>query len=114
MSLAPIALFVFKRPEHTRRALEALARNAEFSSSELHVFCDGSRGYMDDDAVNATRAIVRLWKHPNKFVHESAKNMGLANAVITGVTVLCGKYESVIVVEDDRSVSCKTIGNPLT
>ncbi len=33
LSPAPIALFVFHRPRHTRRTLEALARNTSAKSS---------------------------------------------------------------------------------
>ena len=102
---APIALFVFKRPDHTRRTLESLARNAEFERSALHVFCDGSRGPADDAAVDATRRLVRNWPHPNKTVHEAPANRGLAASVIAGVTALCDAHGRVIVVEDDLVVA---------
>ncbi len=105
MSSAPIALFVFRRPEHTRRTLESLARNAEFERSALHVFCDGSRGPADDAAVNATRRLVREWPHPHKTVHEAPVNQGLAASIIDGVTALCDAHGSVIVVEDDLVVA---------
>src|SRR4051794_9325530 len=42
-TFAPIVLFVFRRPQHTLRALESLARNAELAHSELHVYCEGPR-----------------------------------------------------------------------
>ena len=41
--LAPIALFVYKRPQHTRRALEALSANPLAAHSDLFVFSDGPR-----------------------------------------------------------------------
>ena len=104
-TLAPIALFTFKRPEHTRRTLEALARNPEFARSELHVFCDGSRRADEDSAVLATREVVRRWPHSAKTVHESPVNRGLAASIIDGVSRLCAAHGRVIVVEDDLVVA---------
>ena len=41
MELAPIVLFVYNRPEHTRACLEYLERNELAAESELYVFADG-------------------------------------------------------------------------
>lgn len=103
--LAPIALFTFKRPEHTRRTLEALARNPEFGNSPLHVFCDGSRRPEDDAAVLATREVVRNWAHDHKTIHKAPANRGLAASIIDGVGRLCASHGRVIVVEDDLVVA---------
>jgi hypothetical protein len=105
MALAPIALFVFKRPEHTKRTLEALARNAEFTASPLHIFCDGARGPDDVEAVRATRDLVGQWAHPNKTMHEAPSNRGLAASIISGVERICSEYGRIIVVEDDLVVA---------
>lgn len=105
MPYAPIALFAFKRPVHTRRALEALARNPEFERSPLHIFCDGARRPEDEAAVQATRDVVRRWAHPQKTLHEAAVNRGLAASVIAGVSGLCREHGRVIVVEDDLAVA---------
>lgn len=40
---APIVLFTFKRPGHTRRTLESLTLNPEFAASPLFIYCDGAR-----------------------------------------------------------------------
>jgi hypothetical protein len=104
-NLAPIALFVFKRPNHTLRTLTSLAANPEFTSSPLYIYCDGARNSKDLSEVNLTRNIVNGWSHPNKIVIEQDANCGLANSVITGVSELTEKYGQVIVVEDDLVVS---------
>ena len=104
-NLAPIALFTFKRPEHTRRTLESLAGNPEFNSSPLYIFCDGARREDERAAVEASREVVRGWNHPNKKIIEASKNLGLANSIIAGVTRLCDEYGKVIVMEDDLLVS---------
>ena len=43
MSLAPIALFGYKRPEHLTRTLKALRASPLARASELHVFSDGPK-----------------------------------------------------------------------
>lgn len=105
LRLAPIALFTFKRPEHTRRAIEYLAKNPEFTASPLFIYCDGARNAAEADQVEKTRKLIRDFQHPNKTVIERDKNWGLANSVIYGVTELCERYGRVIVVEDDLIVS---------
>jgi hypothetical protein len=41
MQLAPITLFVYNRPWHTRQTLEALEANVLANESMLFVFADG-------------------------------------------------------------------------
>ncbi|MGK0373294.1 MAG: hypothetical protein ACJAW1_003567 [Glaciecola sp.] len=105
MPNAPIILFVFNRPEHTKNTLEALTRNVEFSESPFFVFCDGPRNDKELGDVEATRLIVRDWPHPQKIIVERDSNYGLAKSIITGVTELCEKFGKVIVLEDDLIVS---------
>lgn len=105
MTFAPIALFTFKRPEHTLRTLQSLATNSEFADSPLIVFCDGARRDSERDAVEQSREVVRRWVHPHKRVIESDVNLGLARSVIRGVTQLCEEFGRVIVMEDDLLVS---------
>lgn len=102
---APVVLFAYKRPVHTRRALEALAGNPEFEHSALHIYCDAARSPADEGAVDQTRELVRAFVHPNKQLVEAQTNQGLARSVIAGVTALCERYGRVIVVEDDLLVA---------
>lgn len=104
-SLAPIVLFVYKRPEHTQRMLESLARNPEFGASPVYVFCDGAKRPEDEPTVAATRAIMKAFSHPQKTVVEQTVNRGLAASIISGVTRLCEEHGRVIVLEDDLVVS---------
>jgi hypothetical protein len=105
IQFAPIALFVFKRPDHTRRTLESLSENPEFLDSHLFIYCDGARNESEISQVEETRGLVRDWPHPNKTIIERDINGGLANSVIAGVTDLCERFGNVIVVEDDLIVS---------
>lgn len=102
LNLAPIALFVFRRPEHTRRLLESLTANELASQSRLFIFCDGPRKAEDRAGVAEVRAVIRerQWCQEVEII-ERESNRGLANSVIAGVTQLCEEFGRVIVVEDD-------------
>ena len=59
MPFAPIALFVYARPEHTRRTVEALLANVEAQHTHLVVYADAARNEKDADAVKKVREYVR-------------------------------------------------------
>lgn len=106
MSLAPIAFFAYKRPEHTKKSLESLAKNHGAESSELFVFCDGIKKPEDSEAIQQVRDVVRSQQWCGQVhIIEQEQNMGLAKSVIHGVTDLCSKYGRVIVLEDDLILS---------
>lgn len=110
MPRAPIALFVFRRPEHTRRTLESLLANPEASQSEIVVFADGPRSESDAEAVAQTREVVRRAGLPNLRLVARERNLGLARSVVAGVTELCEARGSVIVLEDDLVLSPSFLG----
>jgi len=105
MRLAPIALFVYNRPEHTLKTLEALAQNDLASQSELFVFCDGPKHNADaktNKAIKKVRAIVSRKQWCNKVtIYESDTNKGLADSIVTGVSEVVNKFGKIIVLEDD-------------
>ena len=109
-TVTPIALFVFKRTEHTLRTLQALAVNPQFYECPLYIFCDGARRETEAATVEATREVVRNFPHPNKFIVEREKNLGLAKSVIDGVTRLCTEYGRAVVMEDDLVVAPGFLG----
>ena len=53
---APILLFVFKRPEHVRRTVEALQRNTLAAESILYIYSDAAR--YDEMTENYRRALA--------------------------------------------------------
>ncbi|MBF2014768.1 MAG: glycosyltransferase family 2 protein [Rivularia sp. T60_A2020_040] len=107
MNYAPIALFVYKRPEHTHKALESLMQCPEFVDSPLYIFCDGAKKEEDELKVMQTRKLVRSMVGKKAQIIESSLNKGLAKSIVAGVTQLCEKYNRVIVLEDDLIVSSK-------
>ena len=105
MNYSPIALFVYKRPEHTRQTLEALIKCPEFEQSKLYVFCDAAKRSEDEKLVDKTRAVVRALVDNKATIIEESNNKGLVNSIISGVTKLVNEFGKVIVLEDDLIVS---------
>lgn len=106
MELAPIALFVYNRPEHARKTIEALAKNDYAIDSVLHVFSDAPRSTADIPAVDTVRGhLAGISGFKQIEIHEQSVNLGLARSIINGVSILCGKYGRVIVLEDDLETS---------
>ncbi|MXV17498.1 sugar transferase [Hufsiella ginkgonis] len=109
-TLAPIALFVYNRPEHTRRTLRFLAMNQLAVESRLFIFSDGAKNGGDEDRVNEVRALARGAEGFRSVeLIERPKNFGLAESIIHGVTELVKKYGKIIVFEDDLVSSPYTL-----
>lgn len=109
MSLAPITLFVYNRPHHTRQTLEALAANAEAHDSVLYIFADGAKADASKEALQSIKETRELIKSKAwcKEVHIIARptNFGLANSIIDGVTKVMNKHGKAIILEDDLVTS---------
>lgn len=102
MPPAPIALFAFNRPDHTRRLLRSLRRNALADESDLFVFSDGPKRERDADAVREVRDLVRsAGGFRSVTVVERSRNFGLGESIIDGVTTLVGEFGCAVVLEDD-------------
>ena len=101
-TLAPIILFVYNRPEHTKRTIESLAKNTLADKSSLYIFSDGPQGEKDKPDVEAVRKYIYKISGFNKIgILEREKNLGLANSIINGVSEIFKRYDKVVVMEDD-------------
>lgn len=102
---APVALFVYNRPDKTRQTLEALARNREAADTPLHVFADGPKpgaSAAELARIEETRALVRSRRWTAEtHVFESPTNRGLADSIVGGVNQILSEHDRVIVLEDD-------------
>jgi len=104
--LAPIALFVYNRPVHTRKTLMALEANKLAEQSDIYIFSDAAKNAQDIDQVNKVRSILREpWKFKHIYIIERSQNKGLANSIIDGVTQVVEKHGTIIVLEDDLETS---------
>ncbi|MEL5893490.1 glycosyltransferase [Bacteroides sp. GD17] len=106
MPYAPILLFVYNRPAHTRQLIESLLTNAEASQSPLIIYSDAAR---DDSARPAVAEVRRFIRTISGFgsieIIEREENWGLARNIIDGVTTQINRYGQVIVLEDDLIVA---------
>ena len=101
-NLAPIALFVYNRPEHTRRTISYLQKNLLAEESRLFIFSDGPKTNADKAKVEEVRQMVKeVTGFKSVKVIARNENLGLANSIISGVTKLVNEYDKVIVFEDD-------------
>lgn len=106
MSLSPIVLFVYNRPEHTKKTLKALQENILASDSELFIYSDASKDESSVVKVNEVRTLIaNVTGFKNVTVTEQETNQGLANSIINGVTEVVNKYGRIIVLEDDLVTS---------
>jgi hypothetical protein len=109
MNLAPIILFVYNRPWHTRQTLSALQQNELASQSILYVYADGAKvGASKDDlkAIEETRAVSAEDKWCGEVhIIEREINYGLAENVIAGISEVINNHGKIIVLEDDLVTS---------
>jgi len=105
MNHAPIAIFAFRRPEHTARLIRSLLANPEARASRIYAFCDGARRQEDAPLVARTRQVIAEAGLPHLELIERPANLGLARNVIDGVSRLCADAGRAIVLEDDLILS---------
>ena len=103
--LAPIVLFVYNRPEHTKKVVEGILANPEAKDSVLYIFEDGPKESASEENL-AKIAQVREFIHTIKgfkqvIIDESEENRGLAPATIRAMTMVLNKHDRVIMIEDD-------------
>jgi len=109
-NLAPIALFVYNRPEHTRRTLKFLKQNLLADESRLYVFSDAAKTSTQQTAVKEVRELIKnISGFKSIKIIEQKENLGLANSIIAGVTQLVNEYGKIIVFEDDLLSSPYTL-----
>lgn len=102
---APIAIFVYNRPSHTKSVLDNLSLNKQAKNSELFVFCDGLKQNSTDVIKTAVQETRSLIESENRFkkvtIYKHQENQGLAKSIIFGVSKVLSQYDKIIVLEDD-------------
>src|ERR1700735_680821 len=100
--LAPIVLFVYNRPEHTRKTVESLVANELAHDSQLFIFSDGAKNEADSAPVEEVRRYIRAIEgFRSVTIIQRELNSGLAQSVISGVSEIFQTYDRQIVMEDD-------------
>lgn len=104
-SFAPIVLFVYARPQHTIRVIEALLQNDLANLSDIYIYADGPK-------ENATEQERENIKQVREYIHsivgfnritiiEQQTNKGLDPSEIDAITEVIETYGKVIALEDD-------------
>jgi GT2 family glycosyltransferase len=107
--LAPIVLFVYNRPWHTRQCLEALMKNDLADQSILYIYADGPKESANEEQLQRIKEVRQLlrekkWTREVNII-EAEKNKGLTNSIIEGITFQVNMHSRVIVLEDDIVIS---------
>lgn len=106
MNCAPVALFVYNRPGHTRQTVQALLANAGASETLLYVYSDAPKDAAANKAVSEVRSFLHgISGFRSLSIIERKTNFGLARSIIDGVSQVCEKHGRVIVLEDDLVTS---------
>ena len=103
--LAPIILFVYNRPWHTKKTLKALSANQLAKESILYVFSDGPKdisNHQEMEDIWKVREVASKRKWCKEvIIYENKNNLGLAKSLISGISEIIKKHKRVIVLEDD-------------
>lgn len=99
---APVILFTYNRPEHTKRTVEALAANELAAETDLYIYSDAAKKEADREPVQEIRDYAKKIAGFAKVELRAREvNYGLAKNIIEGVTEIVNRYGTVIVLEDD-------------
>lgn len=102
---SPIAIFLYNRPKSAMRLFDCLFESPLFRQSTVYVFIDGPKDNTDIKNVDLVKKSVLNIDHPDLRLHLAEHNKGLKASIMDGVTLVCEKHDSVIVLEDDLELS---------
>jgi GT2 family glycosyltransferase len=105
---APVVLFTYKRPIHTKMVLDALSNCDWIQETDVIIYVDGLKQTAtqeDKDKIEQTRQVLLEYKKSHNFksleVHLSDENRGIAYSVKKGAAKELEKYGKIIIMEDD-------------
>jgi len=102
MSLSPVGIFVFNRPQHTYNLLKSITNCSSIKNIKFYVFSDFYNKFEDKQKVLEVRSIVNSFKKKlNILLIKYKKNKGLYKSIIYGVNYIVKRNSKVIVLEDD-------------
>jgi hypothetical protein len=102
MEFAPIVLFVYNRPLHTVKTIEALRYNKHASESELIIYSDFPQFEKHRLLCNeVTKSISQLNGFKSIEIIERKNKYDLAKSIVSGVTEVVNAFGRIIVLEDD-------------
>lgn len=107
--LAPVLIFVYARPEHTKKTIESLASNYLANATDVYIFSDAPKNEKSIENVKIVRDYIDTIPAKNLFksvkIIKAEINKGLANSIISGVNEIIKLNGQAIVLEDDLITS---------
>ena len=98
---SPIIIFSYNRPKHLNDLINSLIKNKDAKLSKIYFFCDGPKNQYDIKKINEINKLLKNKKIVFYFKKFRKKNIGLAQNIIKGVSLVLKKHQSCIVLEDD-------------
>lgn len=103
---APVVVFTYCRLANTKETITSLLQNKEAALTDLIVYSDAAKNDKAIKGVEDTRTFLKtITGFKSVRIVERKANMGLAKSIVDGVTSVVNEYGSVIVLEDDMTVS---------
>ena len=100
--ISPVVLFVYARPNHTQRTVEALMKNELSPKTNLIVYSDGAKSNKDESDVRSVREFIEnIQGFKSVKLIQREVNYGLSNNIILGLDECFKLYDSLIILEDD-------------
>ena len=100
-----LAFFVYKRPRHTARVIDTIAKN---DFKHIYIFQDGLRNMSDRGEWEDVGCLVEEFRKKTEAhveIHISEINKGLADSIISGIEYVLHRHRTVIALEDDVILS---------
>jgi hypothetical protein len=97
-TIIPVVLFAYSRPDHLKRTLRCLRKN---NVPLIYAFSDGPKTPSVEQSVREVRKILLQVDWCEIYVVEREKNLGLGESILTGVSQVFARHDTLIVFEDD-------------
>lgn len=110
-SLAPVIIFLYNRPDHSKLCLESLKTNDLIKHTELHIYIDGPKIDAKPEELQRIEEVKSLASSVNwskkLTIHVSEVNRGLDDFLPIVMDEVFINYDRAIVLEDDLILSSK-------
>lgn len=98
---APIILFVYNRPNHTRQTLNYLKKNIGIEDSILYIISDGAKKETWREVNEVRQIIHEVQGFKQIHIIEREENWGIEKSEIDAISMVVKKYGRAIMLEDD-------------
>ena len=105
-SLAPIAIFTYKRLSYLKEMIDSLKNNIPSSKSVVFIFSDGWKNNHDREKVLEIRKYIKNISGFKKvFIILRPNNFGLSKNITDGINFVLKNNKKIIILEEDLKLS---------